>query len=184
MKIILFRGRPGAGKTTLAKVFAAQENHPLVSKDDLYDPLVGYVKEHSERNKLSYQLLYQILENNLHTNVVFVLDFPFQRDEDFAIIDSWCKEKKVALTSILVTCSDETLWAERVNKRAKNPKPNQLITDFSELKEHYGGDMQLLPKPGELLVDSVDALDVLLQQVTPFIRGHSVSNEKGSDVVQ
>jgi len=165
MEIILFRGRPGVGKSTLSKAFAKEKGLVLLSKDDLYDPLANRIADHSVKNVLSYQLLYQLLEANLSTDVCLALDFPFQNDEDLAMIEAWSKKHKISLKSVLVTCSDEYVWAERFNQRAENPKPNQLITDFVELKKHYKDVMQLLPKKGELVVDSSDPLEDMLKVV-------------------
>jgi tRNA uridine 5-carbamoylmethylation protein Kti12 len=167
MKIILFRGRPGTGKTTLSHLFAEQTNFPILRKDDFYDPISLYVNEHRDRNKLCHEILYSVLESNKHSDATFVLDFAFQNQSDFFIIKTWCIERNVELKSILVTCSDEKLWATRFNKRAENPAPNQLITNFEGLKNHYGN-MEVISEAGELVVDTVESVESLLVLVRDF----------------
>lgn len=169
MKIILFRGRPGAGKTTVSNELAKKTSAPILRKDDIYDVAAQYVLEHQIRNKVSYGALYAILESNIGTDCVFILDYPFQSSEDVAIIENWCKERAIELKSIVVTCTDEELWAKRFNVRADNPLPNQLITNFEDLKKHYGT-MQIIPQEDELLVDTVEPTSVVLEKVLDFIQ--------------
>lgn len=164
MKIILFRGRPGSGKTTITHAFAEKTHLPILRKDDFYDPITSYLDVHTDRNVLAHQIMYRVLESNIHSDIVFILDFAFQNEKDFSMIKNWCIEKNVNLQSILVTCSDEKVWAERFNKRAENPAPNQLITNFDELKKYYGT-MQIIPNEGEQVLDTLKPVEVLLEEI-------------------
>ncbi len=164
MKIILFRGRPGTGKTTLTHAFAEKTHFSILRKDDIYDPVSEYVKEHSDRNKLSHGILYKILESNIHSDATFILDFAFQNSSDYSIIKNWCAERNVQFKSVLVTCSDEKLWAERLDKRSENPTPNQLITSFEGFKKYYGT-MHIEPEQDELVVDTVKSVEEIIQEV-------------------
>lgn len=169
MKIILFRGRPGSGKTTLSHAFAEKTHFPILRKDDFYDPVSNYIEEHQKRNILSHNILYKVLQSNTHTETTFILDFAFQTSNDYSLIKNWCIERGIEFKSILVTCSDEKVWAVRFNKRANNPAPNQLITNFDELKKHYGT-MEIESEGNELMVDTVDSVEVLIQKVEKFIQ--------------
>jgi hypothetical protein len=86
------------------------------------------------------------------------LTSPSIRKEDMERFKTWLEERGFKLKSILLVCLDEAIWAERFNKRQSNPLPNQLITDFQELKRHYG-DLNLEPLSGELVVDTAASLD-------------------------
>lgn len=168
MKIILFRGRPGSGKTILTHAFTRVTHLPVIRKDDIYDSASGLITDHVNKNILSHSILYKILGSNIHSDTTFVLDFPFQNSKDYSIIKNWCVENNVVFKSILVTCSDEVLWAKRFNKRAENPAPNQLITNFDELKKHYGT-MEMEAEEGELIVDTINSVDALVKIVKEFI---------------
>jgi len=168
MKIILFRGRPASGKTTISKALGLRMALPVIHKDDIYDSLSSVIAEHSIRNKAAHDILFSILESNTHANATVILDFPFQNSADFSIIESWCAQHKVILKSVLVTCTNEHLWRERLILRSQHPLPNQLIYDFDELKKRYGS-MHVEPHPSELLIDSALLLEDSIRHIIDYV---------------
>lgn len=168
MRIILFRGRPGTGKTVLSDAVATQTDLPVLRKDDFYDAAAEFVAEHDVRNRMSYRALYKVLESNSNNQSTLILDYPFQHPGDLGLIGRWSAENGARLKSVLVTCSDERLWAQRLEERAINPAPNQLITNFQSFQKFYGT-MQLTPEVGELLVDNVGSIEDVLPQIIRFI---------------
>lgn len=168
MQIILFRGRPGVGKTTLTNEYI--KHHPcfLIRKDDLYDIASEVLIKHSDRNKVAYNGLYKMLHTNAASSVSVILDYPFQHDGDMDIIRSWCAKHDIVFKSVLVTCSDKKLWSKRLSARSANPKPNQLVTDYDEFEKMYGT-MQLEPEADELVVDSIDLIETIIEQVRRFV---------------
>jgi predicted kinase len=168
MKIILFRGRPGTGKTLLSGLLAERLNIVVLRKDDIYDSITFLNAEHRLRNKATYDVLYTILKSNAGNASKIILDFPFQFDEDIDQLMVWCHAHKVELKSILVTCSDEVLWAGRFNERAENPSPNQLITDFEQLRARYTT-MQIEARTCELLIDTVNSVGENIAAVVNFV---------------
>ncbi|OPA75096.1 hypothetical protein BVG16_21020 [Paenibacillus selenitireducens] len=166
--IILFRGRPGVGKTTISDQLSSQLHIPIIRKDDFYDVIAGYHDDHEQRNKVSYGILFRLLESNKKMNGSFILDFPFNQEEDMNRFSNWLKEHNYDLKSVLCICSNEKIWAERFNVRCINPKPNQLITDFLELKKYYV-DLSIKPFEGELVVDTIDKLETIMNKITNYI---------------
>jgi|GEM_PF-824628 len=162
--IILFRGRPGVGKSTVSNAFAKERKLPIFRKDDIYDSAASYVEDHLVRNKISYDSLFKILESNISSGTRIILDYPFQRDEEVINLQKWCKERNLHLVSILVICSNREVWKVRFNKRSESPAPNQLITDLDELERHYGN-LDLKPLEGEITVDTVESVESILKQL-------------------
>lgn len=168
MQLILFRGRPGTGKTTMSNLLSRKINIPVLRKDDIYDSIISLSNSHDQRNQITFNILYTILQSNMHSRCNLILDCPFQFDEDIKLLRAWSKNHQVHLKTILVVCSDESMWAERFKERAKNPAPNQLITDFDGFKARYNK-MQLKPDEGELLIDTINPPDQNLMAIVDFV---------------
>ncbi|MDF2658937.1 MAG: hypothetical protein K0Q94_1728 [Paenibacillus sp.] len=167
--VILFRGRPGVGKTSVSNRLSERLRYPIIRKDDIYDVLAGTVDGHDNRNRLCYGILYQMLDTNASNGSSVILDFPFNRKEDMSALRQWLDSKRIVFKSVLCVCSDETIWAKRFEERKENPLPNQLITDFEQLKRHYGGDLTIVPVDGELVVDTIEPLERIVEKVMEYI---------------
>ncbi|HWC57565.1 MAG TPA: AAA family ATPase [Candidatus Paceibacterota bacterium] len=166
--VILFRGRPGVGKSAVSDAFAKERKLPILRKDDIYDSTSVYVEDHIIRNKISYDSLFRILESNTSSGTSLVLDYPFQNDEEVINFQKWCEERNVHLVSVLVICSDREVWKRRFNVRSENPVPNQLITDLDELERHYGN-LNLKSLEGEIVVDTVESVETILKQLATYV---------------
>lgn len=53
--LIIFRGLPGAGKTTLAKLLASDNNYPVFSVDDYFTNTNGEYQFQFDKNHLAYK---------------------------------------------------------------------------------------------------------------------------------
>ncbi|WP_442600729.1 AAA family ATPase [Paenibacillus sp. KN14-4R] len=163
--IILFRGRAGVGKTTLSNELGKRLEIAIIRKDDIYDSIFDFIQDHDARNKFSYQLIYKIMQTNLKCNADLIIDAPFP---EILELQKWINNNNGVLKPILCICSDEALWAYRFNQRKLDPKPNNIITNFEEMKKHYG-DLRLNPNDGELVLDSVKGIELLMTQAQEYL---------------
>jgi hypothetical protein len=163
-EVILLRGRPGVGKTTISNRLGSEFNVPIIRKYDFYDVIANYNEDHEQRNKVSYGILFRLLQTNACTNVQYILDFPFNKEEEMRNFTLWLENQNYVVKSVLCICSDEKIWADRFNIRKFIPLPNQLITDFDELKNYYK-DLSIRPMNGELVVDTIESVDSILDKV-------------------
>ncbi|WP_164545610.1 AAA family ATPase [Paenibacillus albus] len=168
-EIILLRGRPGVGKTTISNLLMVELNIPVIRKDDFYDVIAEYYENHELRNKVSYGILFRMLQTNAGSNKRFILDFPFNQEEEMRNFEQWVLNQNYILKSIRCICSDKKIWANRFNIRKLNPLPNQLITDFDELC-HYYKDLSMKPMDGELVIDTVDSLDANVHRILAYLK--------------
>lgn len=66
--LIIIRGLPGAGKTTLAKILA-EEKYPVFSIDDYFtNPQTGEYQFDFSKNHLAYKACEQAVENAMKNN--------------------------------------------------------------------------------------------------------------------
>ena len=168
MHIILLRGRPGSGKTFTASKLARRLQCPYLSKDMLHDILLTHGIETLEGKQMDHAFLQSWLSPQADIESQIILDFPFNHDQEYQSFFDFCTHTGIKLTSVVVTCSDEQLWRERLKKRAEHPAPNQMITDYDEFVERYGS-MIMEPKSHELLVDSVHDIEQILGEVEGFM---------------
>ena len=160
-KVILLRGKAGVGKSYLSDLLSKKLNVAIIRKDDIYDALANYVDDHEVRNKISYDVMHKMIESNINSDADVIVDAPFHYLNQVERFDNWIKKKNGKLISFCCNCSDEELWAKRFNLRNENPKANNLITDFNELKGHYK-DLRTIPMVGEVELDTKHDSDDLL----------------------
>lgn len=61
--LILLRGLPGAGKSTLADILSENRKHPVFSVDDYFTDEKGHYNFNYQENHLAYQYCLQQTEN-------------------------------------------------------------------------------------------------------------------------
>ncbi|MGZ9583712.1 AAA family ATPase [Paenibacillus marinisediminis] len=167
-KIILFRGKSGTGKTTLSKELGKRLQLPILHKDDIYDSVAGLVPEHDKRNHICFDFLYRFLQTVMDSNASIILDYGLNNVDGVRTLKNWVEERGGELITILCTCSDESIWSERLAERSINPLPNQLITNLSELKEYYK-DLKTEILEGECVIDTVMSKESLIVLVEAFV---------------
>ena len=168
-KVIVFRGKAGVGKTTISTEVGKKLNIQILRKDDIYDSIAGYIDNHEMRNRACYDTLYKILETNILNDVDVIVDAGFHNLSQAVQFRTWVLSKNAIFVPLLCVCSNEELWAERFNRRRINPKPNNLITDFNDLRLHYE-DLKTEPLEKEIILDSVDHIEKLVERAAIEIK--------------
>ncbi len=169
-KIILVRGKAGVGKTTISNELSKSLNVPVIRKDDIYDELSELGLAHEKINHLSEKVLLAIVKTNIQNVTDLIIDSSYHYPSHYEKFVKWIQEQGVSLKSILVTCSNEELWKSRFEERKINPKPNNKIVDFENLKKHYGT-LEVNSYEGELVLDSAKDLKLNVKKILKKLRG-------------
>lgn len=167
-KIILFRGLPGVGKSFIANETAKILKIAIVKKDDIYECIHSEISTHENRNEICYNIIYKIIETNLLSNTDLIIDCPFKDHRELKKLSLFINERNGQLKPILCNCSDPDIWEERFNARKINQNPNDLSTDFNELKNTYSS-LEFGKYDGELVVDTKLGLDENILHIINYI---------------
>ncbi len=168
-RVILVRGKMATGKTAMSTALATRLGAVLFCKDDIYDTVAEAIPTHEGRNLASFSLLRRLIATNTGCTPTIIVDAPFHHLDDLREFAVWVRGRGARFQSILCTCSDERLWAERLHRRQADPQPNNLITDFHEMKAHYG-DLGDEPAEGELVLDAIHPLDELVAAAMAYLQ--------------
>lgn len=132
-KLFLLCGKPGSGKTTLAK--ALKENYGLIhfSADDFMLKLFGEIEDRNlfdEKLKAVKELIYQICDDVLVNNNV-VLDFGFWAKREREELKNRFKNHEVVV--VYLKLNDDKIFSQ-IENRNSNLKENEYFMDLNTFK--------------------------------------------------
>lgn len=160
MKLIIFSGLPGTGKSTLAEILGSQFNIPVFAKDWLEAVLLRNGLQPDTNGKslgyVGYELLTVLAERQLLLGQSVILDSVARIQ---TIRYTW-KELAVKYEAdwhiIECVCSDESLHRERLITRKRNiPGWHELEwAEVERVKQYYQswGEERLIPD----MMDEID----------------------------
>ena len=143
MKLIVFSGLPGTGKSTLAESVAKQQRVPVFAKDWLEASLLsnGLMPTITEKplGFASYDLLTTLAERQLMLGQSVILDSVASTE---TIRDAWRKISKqygADWRVIECVCSDQAMHRSRLGIRKRNiPGWHELTwSDVEKVKQYY-----------------------------------------------
>ena len=143
MKMILFCGLPGTGKSTLAETAGRQLGIPVFAKDWLEASLIlsglGSKDDLKRLGFAGYELLTVLAERQFMLNQSVILDSVAStqniRTKWYQLAKQYGAERRV----IECICSDESLHRARLKDRRRNiPGWHELEwTDIEKVKQYY-----------------------------------------------
>jgi predicted kinase len=143
MKMILFSGLPGTGKSTLAETIGRQLGIPVFAKDWLEASLIlsglGSKDDLKQLGFAGYELLTVLAERQFMLNQSVILDSVAStqniRTKWYQLAKQYGAERRV----IECICSDESLHRARLKDRRRNiPGWHELEwTDIEKVKQYY-----------------------------------------------
>lgn len=143
MKLIVFSGLPGTGKSTLAEAFAKQSGIPVFARDWLEAVLLQNGLQPTANDKslgyVGYELLTVLAERQLMLGQSVILD---SVAATLSIRKIWRElSEKYHANWIVIecTCSDESLHRSRLAARKRNiPGWHELEwSDIEKVKQYY-----------------------------------------------
>jgi len=140
-KCVIVSGRPGSGKTTLARKLGERLCMPLISRDEIKEGYVNtYGLKHDElpanTNGLVSELFFGIVNHYLAGNISVVIEAAFQHQVWEPRIT---KIVELAHVSIILCSIDDAVAARRHLQRGlENPdRDDQRVAHYRKTAESY-----------------------------------------------
>ncbi len=167
--LVLMKGFPATGKSTLARGLSRKLGWPLIDKDD--------VKDHTLRlengNELAYEIMWSICERQLSQGLSVIIDSPLTYPVAFDTGVALSKQYRARLL-VVETVLNEREWRRRLD--ARNPAYSQhkiaSWEDMTDLLVRYDGcwNYEIAPESHLVIDDSVrrkGALEAVLARIQP-----------------
>lgn len=164
MNIYFFRGISATGKTTLSNIISRRTNIPVLRKDDIFDALSGHITDRTLLNRASYDILAHQIQTSIDNGADIIIDVALPDKNDLKKFLDKIDFKGAAIRKYFCVCSDDMIWASRVEERLQNPQPNQYFRSVKEIMEHYER-LSIAAEPDEIVLDSVLSLQYLIGKI-------------------
>ena len=165
--LILMKGNPASGKSTLALALARKLRWPLIDKDDVKDHL--YTQP--QGNELSYQIMWQITGRQLSLQLSVIVDSPLSYPMAYHTGRELAGQNGADLI-ILEASPPDPVWRARLENRSASASAHK-IRGWSAMQtqiQRYNG-QQNYPIEGvkHLKVDTSRPINKLISEILPHI---------------
>jgi predicted kinase len=161
--LVVMKGHPGTGKSTLARELARRLGWPLVDKDD--------IKDHTLRlpggNELAYNILWQVVATQLALGLSVIADSPLSYPIGYVTAQKLAADFHARLL-VVETQLDEGEWRRRLDERSPGESAHK-VRGWAAMQTQlqvYGGCWQYPIAPEHrLVVDTTQAEEYLVRLV-------------------
>ena len=130
--LTFFCGKMGAGKTTMSKRIAAEQNAVLLSEDDwlaqLYPGQIQSFDDYLNHSRQIRPLARQLVMDILLTGSNVVMDFPANTVRQRSWFKNLCAEAGCAHEMIYLVATDETCLQHLATRRQEQPERSAFDT--------------------------------------------------------
>ncbi len=173
MQLIMFKGFPGSGKSTLSRALSRQLHWPLIDKDDVKDMLSELVPD---ADGLAYDVMLNIVRRQLLQGLNVICDSPLTHLVTYEQAQHITQKTHADLAIVECFCSDERLWSERVNARKSYGLPSHHMIDWETIQEYRSKNHEEASFPithPHLLVDTARPLTLCVAEVVEWVEHFS-----------
>lgn len=172
VKLIVFAGLPGTGKSTLARAVARELHAAYFDKDTIKDAAIGLARARKLEGgaefagALSYELLVPLAKDNLTLGLSAVVDSPAGYRAFQEQVEDLARQLKVELRLVECITTDEAELKQRIERRGET-LPDHRTRDWEALQQARAR-FERLTGP-RLVVDTAEPLPVNLRKVLAYL---------------
>lgn len=129
--LLLMKGPPGGGKSTLARELGRRLRWPVIDKDDVRDLLPDAI------GGISYEAMLAIARRQLQLGLSVIADSPLGYGESYRRAISLAAECGARVAVIECVCSDETIWRQRIEARRGMGLATHHTTVWTQVEDFF-----------------------------------------------
>ncbi|GAC1354535.1 MAG: ATP-binding protein [Ktedonobacteraceae bacterium] len=175
MVLVMLKGFPGSGKSTLGRALSRQLGWALIDKDDIKDMFSAQILD---ADGLAYDVMLNIVRRQLLQGLNVICDSPLTYTMTYQRTQQIATETRASLVIVECFCSDELLWSQRVNARKQYGLPIHHMTDWERVQayrcQHLADASYPITHP-HLVVDTAKPLEVCLAVAIEWLERTSCS---------
>ena len=165
--LLLMKGHPATGKSTLADVLARRLRWPLVDKDNIKD----LTYQLPRGNVLAYDIMWEMARRQLRLGLSVIVDSPLSYPVAYANGQALAATMQARLW-VVETRLEEAQWQARLNARLQQPPTHRVAgwENMQQLLADYAGCWQYAIAPEHhIVVDTALPTATLVQQIVERI---------------
>lgn len=169
MWLVVLKGLPGSGKSTIGRALSKQLRWPLIDKDDARDL---FENQAPGTGGLAYDIMFNIARRQLLQELSVICDSPLTSHMGYERAQAIAAETNAFLVLIECICPDEDLLRQRLAARQTLRLPPHHQMDWNRFEAYrrfyLSQDTYSITHP-RLVVDTVKPLDECLMQITQWL---------------
>lgn len=131
LTLVLMKGPPGSGKSTIARELGRRLGWPVVDKDAVRDLLPD------ELGGISYEAMLALAERQLAIGLNVIADSPLGYGRAYWKARSMAMEAEARMLVLDCVCSDTAEWQRRIRDRADAGLAAHHATDWTKVEAFY-----------------------------------------------
>lgn len=169
MRLLMLKGQPGCGKSTLGRALSARLGWLLIDKDDIKDILTNHFPD---TGTVDYEIMFNLARRQLEQGHSVICDSPLTFPDLYHEIQRIAREARSDLAILEIFCSDKQIWQVRINTRKELHLPSHHQTDWEALQsylQHVGVKASYPITDPQLVLDSARPLPDLLAEAIDWL---------------
>ncbi len=166
--MILMKGHPATGKSTLARALGRHLRWPVIDKDDAKDHTDGLRDDNQLDNQLAYDIIWQIVETQLQIGLGVIVESPLAHLRLYELGASLAARYDRQLL-VVETRLYEATWRQRLDARSATRSRPHTPNSWDEMQAQlvrYNGSWQYPIDPAHhVVVNTAQPLSDCVAQV-------------------